>query len=165
MRRSQRGRGRQDPGGQPERSVRNLKAYIEPATARGAGWVQRLRIQSGKVDSDLGQATMATTTKLLTAEQFWEFAAQRRGEGKLYELEDGEIVEMPSPSELHGIVCAWIAHILWEYVIKRGQGKGYSGVENLLFYEQNCSMVYGDAQAVLNQMVQAVKDLGLAKAA
>jgi NAD(P) transhydrogenase subunit beta len=51
------------------------------------------------------------------------------------------------------------------YVIKRGQGKGYSGVENLLFYEQNCSMVYGDAQAVLNQMVQAVKDLGLAKAA
>jgi len=36
------------------------------------------------------------------------------------------------------------------YVVKRGQGKGYSGVENLLFYEQNCAMVYGDAQAVLN---------------
>lgn len=46
------------------------------------------------------------------------------------------------------------------YVIKRGQGKGYSGVENTLFYQQNCSMVYGDAQAVLTQMVQAVKDLG-----
>lgn len=45
------------------------------------------------------------------------------------------------------------------YVIKRGQGKGYSGVENLLFFEDNCSMVYGDAQAVLTQMVQAVKDL------
>lgn len=46
------------------------------------------------------------------------------------------------------------------YVVKRGQGKGYSGVENLLFYGENCSMVYGDAQAVLTQMVQAVKDLG-----
>jgi NAD(P) transhydrogenase subunit beta len=45
------------------------------------------------------------------------------------------------------------------YVIKRGQGKGYSGVENLLFYGDNCNMVYGDAQAVLTQMVQAVKDL------
>ncbi len=45
------------------------------------------------------------------------------------------------------------------YVIKRGQGKGYAGVENLLFYQDNCSMVYGDAQAVLTQMVQAVKDL------
>ncbi|RZZ81998.1 NAD(P)(+) transhydrogenase (Re/Si-specific) subunit beta [Pseudoxanthomonas winnipegensis] len=45
------------------------------------------------------------------------------------------------------------------YVIKRGQGKGYAGVENLLFYGDNCDMVYGDAQAVLTQMVQAVKDL------
>ncbi|MBC8718963.1 NAD(P)(+) transhydrogenase (Re/Si-specific) subunit beta [Ochrobactrum sp. Marseille-Q0166] len=45
------------------------------------------------------------------------------------------------------------------YVVKRGQGKGYSGVENLLFFQENCNMVYGDAQAVLTQMVQAVKDL------
>jgi NAD(P) transhydrogenase subunit beta len=48
------------------------------------------------------------------------------------------------------------------YVVKRGQGKGYSGVENLLFFEDNCSMVYGDAQAVLSQMVQSVKDLAAA---
>jgi len=45
------------------------------------------------------------------------------------------------------------------YVIKRGQGKGYAGVENELFYAENCNMVYGDAQAVLGRMVQAVKDL------
>ncbi|MGE6332610.1 NAD(P)(+) transhydrogenase (Re/Si-specific) subunit beta [Stenotrophomonas sp. NPDC077659] len=45
------------------------------------------------------------------------------------------------------------------YVIKRGQGKGYAGVENLLFYGDNCDMVYGDAQAVLTAMVQAVKEL------
>jgi len=46
------------------------------------------------------------------------------------------------------------------YVIKRGQGRGYAGVENLLFYEENCNMVYGDAQAVLVKMIQAIKDLG-----
>ncbi|WP_168880218.1 NAD(P)(+) transhydrogenase (Re/Si-specific) subunit beta [Rhizobium sp. P28RR-XV] len=48
------------------------------------------------------------------------------------------------------------------YVIKRGQGKGYSGVENQLFFEENCSMIYGDAQVVLTQMVQSVKDLAAA---
>ena len=46
------------------------------------------------------------------------------------------------------------------YVVKRGQGRGYAGVENLLFYADNCNMVYGDAQAVLNQMVQSLKELG-----
>jgi proton-translocating NAD(P)+ transhydrogenase subunit beta len=45
------------------------------------------------------------------------------------------------------------------YVVKRGQGRGYSGVENELFFAENCSMVYGDAQAVLAAMIQAVKEL------
>jgi NAD(P) transhydrogenase subunit beta len=46
------------------------------------------------------------------------------------------------------------------YVVKRGEGKGYAGIENELFYADNCAMVYGDAQAVLVNMIQAVKDLG-----
>jgi proton-translocating NAD(P)+ transhydrogenase subunit beta len=46
------------------------------------------------------------------------------------------------------------------YVIKRGQGKGYSGVENELFYGDNCNLVYGDAQKVMVAMIQAVKSLG-----
>lgn len=46
------------------------------------------------------------------------------------------------------------------YVIKRGKGRGYAGIENALFYQKNCDMVYGDALAVLNEMVQAVKALG-----
>jgi len=51
------------------------------------------------------------------------------------------------------------------YVIKRGQGKGYSGIVNALFYSPNCEMVYGDAQAVLVKMIEAVRGLGLAAAA
>ncbi|MFT9027345.1 NAD(P)(+) transhydrogenase (Re/Si-specific) subunit beta [Acetobacter indonesiensis] len=46
------------------------------------------------------------------------------------------------------------------FVIKRGQGVGYSGVENPLFFQKNTTMVYGDAQAVLSRMVEAVKALG-----
>jgi NAD(P) transhydrogenase subunit beta len=30
-------------------------------------------------------------------------------------------------------------------VIKRGKGTGFSGIENALFYADNCRMLYGDA--------------------
>ncbi|MDP9139342.1 MAG: NAD(P)(+) transhydrogenase (Re/Si-specific) subunit beta [Pseudomonadota bacterium] len=45
------------------------------------------------------------------------------------------------------------------FVVKRGQGKGYSGVENELFFADNCNLVYGDAQKVMVAMIQAVKSL------
>jgi NAD(P) transhydrogenase subunit beta len=45
------------------------------------------------------------------------------------------------------------------YVIKRGQGKGYSGVENELFFADNTNLVYGDAQKVMVSMIQALKSL------
>ncbi len=51
------------------------------------------------------------------------------------------------------------------YVVKRGQGKGYAGIVNELFYSENCDMVYGDAQAVLIKMIEAVRGLGTAAAA
>ncbi|RIH84676.1 NAD(P)(+) transhydrogenase (Re/Si-specific) subunit beta [Calidithermus roseus] len=44
-------------------------------------------------------------------------------------------------------------------VIKRGQGKGFAGVENELFYAENTRMLYGDAQNVLGKLVQALKRL------
>ena len=51
------------------------------------------------------------------------------------------------------------------YVVKRGEGKGYAGIVNPLFYGDNCDMVYGDAQAVLVKMIEAVRGLGLSAAA
>jgi len=44
-------------------------------------------------------------------------------------------------------------------VIKRGQGKGFAGIENDLFYRDNTRMLYGDAQAVVGQLVSAIKRL------
>jgi H+-translocating NAD(P) transhydrogenase subunit beta len=42
-------------------------------------------------------------------------------------------------------------------VNKRGKGKGFSGIENHLFYLDNTRMLYGDAQAAVAELIHAVK--------
>jgi len=44
-------------------------------------------------------------------------------------------------------------------VIKRGQGAGFSGIENALFYLDHTRMLYGDGQAKAGELVQAIKAL------
>jgi NAD(P) transhydrogenase subunit beta len=45
-------------------------------------------------------------------------------------------------------------------VIKRGQGQGFSGIDNALFGLDHTRMLYGDAQAAVGQLIQAVKAAG-----
>src|SRR5437868_7018548 len=42
-------------------------------------------------------------------------------------------------------------------VLKRGQGKGFSGLENPLFFKPNTGMLYGDAKDTLTKLVSAVQ--------
>jgi Uma2 family endonuclease len=66
---------------------------------------------------------MATVeTKCMTAEEFWEWANHPENQNKDYELDRGEVVEMTRPAEYHGALCAWIAHLLWRYVLQRRRG-------------------------------------------
>ncbi len=44
-------------------------------------------------------------------------------------------------------------------VLKRGQGRGFSGLENPLFFKSNTNMLYGDAKASLSALAQAVQTL------
>ena len=44
-------------------------------------------------------------------------------------------------------------------VIKRGQGAGFSGIENHLFYADNTRMLYGDGQKAVGQLISNVKEL------
>ncbi|MDI3514298.1 MAG: NAD(P)(+) transhydrogenase (Re/Si-specific) subunit beta [Gammaproteobacteria bacterium] len=44
-------------------------------------------------------------------------------------------------------------------VVKRGKGAGYSGIENALFYKDNCRMLYGSAQEAIAEVIQHVKAL------
>ncbi len=42
------------------------------------------------------------------------------------------------------------------FVSKRGQGTGYSGIENPLFYKENTRMFYGDAKASLDSLMPKI---------
>ncbi len=42
-------------------------------------------------------------------------------------------------------------------VLKRGQGAGYSGIENPLFFKENTHMLYGDAKGSIDKLVALVE--------
>jgi NAD(P) transhydrogenase subunit beta len=42
------------------------------------------------------------------------------------------------------------------FISKRGQGRGYSGIENPLFFKENSRMVYGDAKKSLDSILQHI---------
>jgi H+-translocating NAD(P) transhydrogenase subunit beta len=44
-------------------------------------------------------------------------------------------------------------------VLKRGKGRGFSGIENPLFFKSNTGMLYGDAKASLTKLAQAVQQV------
>ncbi|MBF0255620.1 MAG: NAD(P)(+) transhydrogenase (Re/Si-specific) subunit beta [Gammaproteobacteria bacterium] len=46
------------------------------------------------------------------------------------------------------------------FFLKRSMRPGYSGVDNLLFYQDNCSLVFGDAKDTIEGMVNALKGTG-----
>jgi NAD(P) transhydrogenase subunit beta len=62
-------------------------------------------------------------------------------------------------SPLYGMPILEVDKAKNAIVVKRGQGKGFAGVENELFYADNTRMLYGDAQIVLGQLVQSLKKL------
>lgn len=61
-------------------------------------------------------------TEPMTAEQFFEWANRPENDGTRYELENGEVVEMPSPGEIHGYICWLVTKLLTEYIVRRGSG-------------------------------------------
>jgi len=60
-------------------------------------------------------------------------------------------------SPLQGMPILDVDHAKNVIVIKRGQGKGFAGIENELFYKDNCHMLYGDAQTAVGQLVSYLK--------
>ena len=45
------------------------------------------------------------------------------------------------------------------FVLKRGQGTGFAGIENALFFNEKTSMLFGDAKATLQRLVSEMKAL------
>ena len=64
------------------------------------------------------------------------------------EEEDSPIAGMP-------VIEAWKAKSV--IALKRSMATGYSGVENPLYYKENCRMLFGDAKDSLGQVLSALK--------
>lgn len=64
---------------------------------------------------------MATATKLMTAEEFFEFV-DHQDMDRHFELDEGVIFELPIPTHYHGFVCAMVVGILVQFARRRGRG-------------------------------------------
>ena len=60
--------------------------------------------------------------KLMTAEEFFDFANDPKNRDRHFELEEGEVVEVSRPGEIHGVVCSNANGILWMYTRQRKKG-------------------------------------------
>ncbi len=60
-----------------------------------------------------------------------------------------------SPIAVMPVLKVWEAKQV--FVSKRGQGTGYSGIENPLFFKENTRMFYGDVRDSLNALLPLVE--------
>ena len=65
---------------------------------------------------------VGTSTRLLTADEFFEFVHRPENRGRFFELERGVIRELPPPMMPHGVVCGNVGWILNDFVHHRNRG-------------------------------------------
>jgi H+-translocating NAD(P) transhydrogenase subunit beta len=61
-------------------------------------------------------------------------------------------------SPLYGMPIINVDHAKTVFVLKRGKGAGFSGVENPLFFKDNTRMLFGDAKSTLSALVSEFKE-------
>jgi NAD(P) transhydrogenase subunit beta len=65
--------------------------------------------------------------------------------------------ETDGSSPIYGMPVIQVWKSKTVVVLKRGKGAGYAGIENPLFYYDNCHMLYGDAKDSMQKLVSALK--------
>lgn len=61
-------------------------------------------------------------------------------------------------SPIYGMPIINVYQARTVFALKRGQGSGFSGLVNTLFFRENTRMIYGDAKATLTGIVAQFKD-------
>ncbi len=125
-----------------------VKFAIHPVAGRMPGHMNVLLAEAGVsydklFDRDEIDPEFATTDVVLVigANDVVNPAARRKG-SPLYGM---PILDVDAAKEV--------------IVLKRGSGKGFAGIENELFYRDNCRMLYGDANDSLTKVIQELKKL------
>jgi Uma2 family endonuclease len=67
-------------------------------------------------------ASPPISTRRMTASEFFEWVHRAENRNRFFELDRGEVVEMPPPGKYHGFVCGNVAGILRNFAIQRRKG-------------------------------------------
>lgn len=60
--------------------------------------------------------------QLMTAEEFLEWTLREENWDRHFELQRGEVIEMPPPGKYHGFICANIVRLLGNYAAQQKSG-------------------------------------------
>ena len=61
-------------------------------------------------------------------------------------------------SPIYGMPIINVHQAKTVFALKRGQGAGFSGLVNTLFFLDNCRMIYGDAKSTVSGLVSQFDD-------
>ncbi|MCC6560480.1 MAG: NAD(P)(+) transhydrogenase (Re/Si-specific) subunit beta, partial [Xanthomonadales bacterium] len=69
------------------------------------------------------------------------------------------VAKTDKSSPIYGMPILDVANARQVIVIKRGKGAGFAGIENALFYQDNCKMLYADGQAAAASLSTELKQI------
>ena len=69
------------------------------------------------------------------------------------------VAKTDKSSPIYGMPILDVIDAKQVIVIKRGKGTGFAGIENALFYAENCRMLYADGQEAASRMLAELKAL------
>ncbi len=67
------------------------------------------------------------------------------------------VAKTDKSSPIYGMPILDVVNARQVIVIKRGKGTGFAGIENALFYQENCKLLYADGQAAASMLLSELK--------
>jgi Uma2 family endonuclease len=100
-------------------------------------------------------ATDTATPPKMTAEEFVKWAGRPENAGREYELDRGEVLEVPPPIRGHGFYCWLVIKLLTEYVTRRGVGHLLTNDTGILVERNPDTLRGADAMVFLRAPTEA----------